>query len=763
MLCYFSGRTSISSPEIYSFKTSVELTIKQEQPFLKTYLEGEKLFMEISNTLLNQEMLFVRHNDGQRVVNRHVVWSKFRDRIFLEAIRVESLTGVKIPIPSNPGNNRSILATFSIIKEKSTSETFFIEISDFLLSDHVEWERTSHQSIVKDLSFIKKAKNISNEVLIQTIWGVTKDQARITIPVDFSFYRLLAPMSPRLYDYRMGFKADDYEGGLGYKTKNNIASIARWRLEKKYPDQTLSEPIKPIAFILSPEIPEKWWSYLRKGILDWLPAFEAAGFKNAIVVEDPSSRNTIATEFNSVNHSIVRWGNFRNVRGYEDGGGASINSVIDKRSGEILKSDILMNSTLQFLMDAYFIRCALLDKRAQQYPFPDDLVGELLQSLVAHEAGHSFGLMDGHYGEYAYPFDKMRDQNWLQKMGHTPSIMTYARHNNLVQPEDSIPPSLLIQKVGPTDIYSIRWGYTPFVKTNSIKNEEAFLETTIRVQDTIRWYRRSIGIGEIVGPGATNEVVENDDPIRSTELALKNLEKVMGLIPEVNQTKKDYQLAERLYDKSLELWQSQMQQVLSLIGGFEIRYKIPAQDGTMYSSILLEKQYRALDFFLDQAFNPPNWLANPEWKKDLNYSTYPNKLNELQINLLSDLVSPLRMKRLEYTEDTKDNLKILRKVVAQIQNSLFKELKDKQCMLDRRRQEIQQFYIDRLVFGLQYTGELSVGDVKRSLYSQNSKGIFKNELMMLKKEITNKIYKDKNDSCKGHLSLLLQELNKLKE
>tara|TARA_R110002051_G_scaffold63132_5_gene114912 strand:- start:8377 stop:10695 length:2319 start_codon:yes stop_codon:yes gene_type:complete len=761
ILCQFLGWASETIPELTYSETPLMFTTKYEQPFLRTYLDGEKLLLEIPDGILNEEMLFVRHNDGYRVVSKHVIWTKFRDRIFLEAVRVESLTGVKIPIPNNPENATSILATFPIIKEKSNSKYSLIEISDVLLTDQIDWDRTSNEAIIKDLSFVKNVKNLSNEVLVQTIWGVVKDQARITIPVDFSFYRLPEPMSPRLYDFRMGFKTENHEGGLSYQTKNNIASIARWRLDKKYPNQALSEPIKPIIFILSPEIPKKWWPYLRAGILAWLPAFEAAGFKNAIAVEDPSNKNIMNTEFNSVNHSIIRWGNFRNVRGYEDGSGATVNHVVDERSGEILKSDILMNSTLLALMDKYFIRCAPLDNRAQQYPFPDELTGELLKFLVGHEVGHSFGLMDGHYGEYAYPFDKMRNEDWLRKMGHTPSIMTYARHNNLVQPEDSIPPSLLIQKVGPTDTYNIRWGYTPFVKTNSIKNEEAFLETIIREQDTIPWYRRSIGIGEIIGPGATNEVVENDDPIRSTELALKNLERVISLLPEVNRDKRDYHLLERLYDRSLKLWQSQMRQVLSLIGGFDIRYKIPSQKGTMYSSIPLKEQYRALDFFLDKAFNPPKWLANPEWKQGTSYSTYPDKLSELQMDLLSDLLSPMRMKRLEQMEDIMVNYEISKKVITRIQKSLFKEFEDKQCMIDRRRQEIQEFYIKSIVFRFEYEGELSVGDSKRSAYTQNLKSIFRNELGVLKNEISLQIHKTNNDKISGHLRLLLQELNKL--
>src|SRR5690606_4753338 len=107
--------------------------------------------------------------------------------------------------------------------------------------------------------------------------------------------------------------------------------------------------------------------------------------------------------------------------------------------------------------EKYFIRAAPLDKRAQKFPFPDDLLGELYQSLVAHEAGHTFGLMDRNYGEFAYPIEKMSDVEWLRTMGHTPSVMNYTRQNNVAQPEDSIPPSLLNQKVGPMDIYNIKW------------------------------------------------------------------------------------------------------------------------------------------------------------------------------------------------------------------------------------------------------------------------------------------------------------------
>src|SRR5690606_32275833 len=108
------------------------------------------------------------------------------------------------------------------------------------------------------------------------------------------------------------------------------------------------------------------------------------------------------------------------------------------------------------------VRCAPLDVAAQTYPISNQRLGELMQNLTAHEAGHAFGILDGNYGEFTYPFDKMRSKEWLNKMGFTPSVLNYARFNNLVQPEDNIPPHLLIQKVGPTDIYNIQYGYTEF-------------------------------------------------------------------------------------------------------------------------------------------------------------------------------------------------------------------------------------------------------------------------------------------------------------
>src|SRR5690606_24948752 len=277
------------------------------------------------------------------------------------------------------------------------------------------------------------------------------------------------------------------------------------------------------------------------------------------------------------------------VRGGE-GGSSSAYQVTDLRSGEILKADIILRTDIESLSDEYFIRCGPLDQRAQQYPFPSELVGKLIQSVTAHEAGHAFGIRDAHFGEFSYPFKKMVDLNWLQTMGHTPSIMNYSRHHYIAQPEDSIPAELLVQKVGPLDMLTIKWGYMPIPGIDKPEDEIPFLDTIFEELDSIAWYRINTTQFEVIGLGSTDEVADNDDPIRSASLGLKNLQKVLTLIPEVNEGARDYDHVKRLHKKTLEFWYYQMKHVLSMIGGYKVHYITGSKSDNIFSSISFNHQ-----------------------------------------------------------------------------------------------------------------------------------------------------------------------------
>jgi len=115
--------------------------------------------------------------------------------------------------------------------------------------------------------------------------------------------------------------------------------IRRWRLEKKDPEADLSEPVEPITFWIENTTPYAFRDYIRKGVLAWNEAFEAAGFKNALEIkQQPDDADWDAGD---INYNVIRWeaSPFLSQRA---GFGPSI---IDPRTGEIIAADILLNFT----------------------------------------------------------------------------------------------------------------------------------------------------------------------------------------------------------------------------------------------------------------------------------------------------------------------------------------------------------------------------------------------------------------------------------
>tara|TARA_R110002074_G_scaffold27499_3_gene79751 strand:- start:39282 stop:41615 length:2334 start_codon:yes stop_codon:yes gene_type:complete len=726
---------------------------------IETQLEGERLFFKIDVEALQKPMLFVRHDVGYH----QVIWSKHLDHIILTIPQIESLSGVVIPLNYDYHDEANIIGRFPILKDKSSNKSFYIDVTDLFLNTAIKWNLESPEHVLLNQSYIDRVQYLENETVILTKRTTSYKNNQKTSAVNFSFYLLPEPMVPRLFDHRMGFKNEDEFGIISAYPKTAKASIMRWRLEKKIKDEHLSEPIKPIVFYFDPDMPNKWKPYIKAGIMEWLPAFEAAGFKNAIEVKDPPVHDSTWCS-NSINYSIIRWANYTDIRGSENKGGSTVNNIVDFRSGEILKSDIIIGSSYQALSDIYLIRCAPLDKRAQQYPFPDDLMGELLQSLTAHEAGHAFGIKDANYGEYAYPFEKMRDKKWLQSMGHTPSIMSYARHNYIVQPEDSIPPSLLIQKVGPADAYQIKWGYQIF--DDIINQNEALLklEKLVQLQDSISWYRYNNDYFKTIGPGCTNEVVENNDPVKSTELGLKNIKRVIGLLPKINQNQKDNAFLERLHNKTLELWYHQMKQVISLIGGYTIQYKSGTQSGAVYTPIPYDIQVEALEFLLENAFEVPEWLSNPSYSSRIQYSTDSNKLMEYQLKLLSELIEPYRMKRLEEMENNSTYKGIIRSLLIKLRTGLFNKLQRNEIFLiNQRKQELQRAYLD--IFIRAINQEKNYTNIRLSesngFYNGFSKSLLISELLFLQEDITVSLEWVEDKITLAHLTFCLTEIKRL--
>ena len=199
-----------------------------------------------------------------------------------------------------------------------------------------------------------------------------------------------------------------------------------------------------------------------------------------------------------VRYSVIRWlpSTVENAVGPH---------ISDPRTGEILNADIqFYHNVMNLQRDWYFLQVGPLDPRAQKLPLPDDLMGRLLEFVVAHEVGHTLGFQHNMKASSMYPQEKIRDTDWVKKMGHTPSIMDYSRFNYVAQPEDEIDVEDLVPRIGPYDIWATAWGYTPIPGAKTSDDEKPTLDQWAREQDKTPWLRFSTAGRGRFGPGETD-------------------------------------------------------------------------------------------------------------------------------------------------------------------------------------------------------------------------------------------------------------------
>lgn len=725
--------------------------------FITVHQEADKVYFELDEKLLNKDMLFVVHGLGYK----NITFKRHKDQILLTEESVSSLSGVRIPLDQDPSKLSSIIAIFPIIKTRAERHTVFFDVTAFFSEPIGLWSSESSSVRLKNSALIENVSYLKNEIVleIQTLKWNSNNKTRSLRTDYYSFFLLPEPMTPRAFDYRMGYFTEDELSSINHFPENAKGNISRWRLEKEVPNAELSAPKKHITFYLDSTIPNEYRSYVKAGILEWQPAFEAAGFKNVLKVKDlPKDKGNWS--YHSVNHSIIRWNEEDYVRGSDKIKGSTVSKIVDFRSGEILKSDLILNISYQGLADDYFIRCSPIDKRAQQYPFPNDLMGELIQYIVAHEAGHAFGLRDGSYGEYAYPFSKMRKKNWLKTMGFTPSIMNYTRQHYLPQPKDSLDSSLFIQKVGPTDFYSIKWGYDTFSSSAEKIGENYYLDTMIKRQDSIPWYQFNLGQFEIIGPQYVNEVADNDDPIESAKLGLQTIQNVFDIIENISTHKNDYVLSQRLYKKSLDLWEDQMLHVTSLIGGYKTQYGPDKNLIKIVSPIDQKTQEKALEFLIKHSFDSTEWLESPNFISRSQFLIASNRLQHHQLKILNSLISPTRLKRLEHMESMEAYETITYKTLETLYKGLWQELTHDSFEIKPYRQELQSVFVQILVNAIEQPNDYKVTNpaTKYYDYSDYSKSLFASILFALEKEISANLLHTKDASSKGHLQLCLLKI-----
>ena len=603
------------------------------------YAQDGKYYFEIPVSLLQRDMLVV--NKLQRVpfelndagVNRgtnyetqmiRFEWNKEEKKIRVRQSR---------PLPESPENDaitRSVrdnfisplIADFKLEACNTDSTAVIIQINDIYDGSETSINNVFDNinlgtSAVKDLSRIMSIKAFPNNIVAtsELTTKVREGMSAVNVTVEVSSSLVLLPEKPmmgRLDDPKVGYFTKDllYFSDSQQKTEEK-KYITRWRLEPKPEDREaylrgeLVEPEKPIVFYIENSTPYRWRKYIKQGIEDWQVAFERAGFKNAIIAKElPDS---IAANADDINYSVVTYAASSKAN-------AMGPSILDPRSGEILEADIMWwHNVISMVQEWITVQTGAIDPKARGTKLPDEMMGDAIRFVACHEVGHSLGLRHNMMGSWTFPTDSLRSKSFTDKMNSTASsIMDYARYNYVAQPGDGV--TAVSPHIGPYDIFAIEYGYRWYGLPTPEAEKDVLYDFLNKHNGRLYKYSEAQDPRSAVDPRAQNEDL-GDDPVRSSELGIANLKRI---VPEIikwtttGEKGQTYEEASRLYYAVITQWNNYLYHVMANIGGIYIENTTVGDGVKTYTYVEKEKQEASLDFLLNEVLCYPRWLFDTE-------------------------------------------------------------------------------------------------------------------------------------------------------
>jgi len=573
------------------------------------------------------------------------------------------------------------------------------------------------------------------------------------------------PMMPRLFDERVGyFSTSQMDYGREEQRATQRTFITRWRLEKKDPNAEMSEPVKPIVYYIDSATPVKYRPYLMRGVEAWQRAFEAAGFKNAIIAKmAPTAKEDPDFSPEDARYAVIRW----LPSTTENASGPHIH---DPRTGEILDSDIqFYHNVMNLAKSWYFLQVGNLDVRAQKFPLPDALMGRLLEYVAAHEVGHTLGFQHNMKASSMYPQEKVRDAEWVHKMGHTPTLMDYSRFNYVAQPEDKIAVEDLVPDIGPYDKWATMWGYKPIPEAKTADQERPVLDSWARQQDETSWYRFSTDGSAGSDPGELTEAVGDQDAIKSTTLGLMNLKRVSKLLvpATTNDRGANYDDLAEIYGRMLGQWTLEMNHVAAIVGGFNSQQKHVGQTGVRFNLIPAAHQKDAVRFLTENAFQTPMWAIDKDILRRIEPIGALNRVRNAQNSILNNLLSSARFARL-IEQNTLDGAMSYQAAdfLADVRNGVWSELNAPSPAIDAYRRNLQRSYLDIANSKLNATPQAAPQGVPQGLQalfvsSGDEREFYRAELRSLNAQIAKTLPRVTDRPTRMHLEAVRDQIGRI--
>ena len=297
---------------------------------------------------------------------------------------------------------------------------------------------------------------------------------------------------PRVSDDRLGYFTTIYQDyTTTLRESPYVRYINKWNLQKKFPNQALSEPVEPIVYWLENTIPEEFRAAVREGVLAWNSAFEKIGFKNAIVVKQMPDNATWHP--GDARYNTIRWI-------VQPGSGYAVGpSRANPFTGELYDADIRISADFTRAFYREFDEFVVPVTAAEDSPitlweaeehnhnnsecqYANNLTNQMILSwhalisnenirgskkelkeyvhnglvdLVLHEVGHTLGLRHNFKASSIFSIEQLSNPDFTEQMGISGSVMDY--HSVCLLDNGN---TMFQTKPGPYDDWVIEYGYS---------------------------------------------------------------------------------------------------------------------------------------------------------------------------------------------------------------------------------------------------------------------------------------------------------------